>query len=77
MVKDYKPRKTGGTEYEGEMGPAGVHPKGQNALTASDKLRLIYKTGQDSDTLKKPSNRSQEGLKEKGESLVDKKQDVS
>ena len=73
MVKDYNPKRTGGTEFEGKMGPAGVHTKGENALTASEKMRLIYKTGQDKDTTKRPTNRSSEGLKEPGESQIDKR----
>lgn len=75
MVKDYKPRRKVGTEFEGKMEESGVHGKGTNALTASEKMRLTYRTGQEIDPTKKPSNRSWEGLREKPDSVVDKKQD--
>lgn len=39
------------SEYGGQDStPSGLQPKGTDALTSSEKLRLIYQTGQDVDT---------------------------
>lgn len=41
-----KPSEYGGNDST----PAGLQPKGADALTSSEKLRLIYRTGQELDT---------------------------
>ena len=35
------------SEFGGKIQPNTVYPKGPDALTANDKLRLVYRTGQD------------------------------
>lgn len=41
-----KPSEFGG----GDSTPSGLQPKGVDALTSSEKLRMIYRTNQDVDT---------------------------
>jgi hypothetical protein len=60
------------TEFGGKDTPAGIRARPSGALTASDKLRLGYRTGQEVDSLAPTSDRSWEGLAEPGESVVDK-----
>lgn len=41
-----KPSEFGGSDST----PSGLQPKGTDALTSSEKLRMIYRTGQEFDT---------------------------
>ena len=52
-----KPSEFGGSDST----PAGLQPKGVDALTSSEKLRLIYQTGQEVDTEAPKSARAWRG----------------
>lgn len=50
------------TEFGGDSpSQSTVQPKGKDALTASEKLRLIYLTGQESDSSKPVDRRAWRG----------------
>jgi hypothetical protein len=45
MPRPFDDKHEGTSEFGGAVGPAGVAPKGREALTASEKLTLGYQTG--------------------------------
>lgn len=59
------------TEYGGRDTASGVKARPTNAITASEKLRLGYLTGQVTDSDAVVTARSWEGLAEPGSSVVD------
>jgi hypothetical protein len=59
------------TEFGGKSTPAGIRARPSEALTASDKLRLGYRTGQEVESEAPTSRRSWEGLAETPDSTVD------
>ena len=60
------------SEFGGRDTPSGIRARPTEALTASDKLRLGYLTGQEEDADAPVTKRSWEGLAEPGESKVDR-----
>lgn len=55
-----KPSEFGGSDST----PVGLQPKGYDALTSGEKLRLLYQTGQEVDTEAPKSERAWHGLLE-------------